>query len=161
MKGVITMDNEYNYYTGYQETAAGGSTDPSQEQKPKKKRERKPIHIGMKWVTCICMAIVFGVLASTAFQASNILFNGILGIPTETAANSKKVSTTQVSTNSKSTVNSDVADIAENVMPSVVSITNLSVQQVQDFFLEVCLRENSRAVVRELLSDRTIQNCLL
>ena len=35
---------------------------------------------------------------------------------------------------STSVVTSDVSAIVENVMPSVVSITNLSIQQIQDFF---------------------------
>lgn len=44
------------------------------------------------------------------------------------------MNSTKVSTNTSSDVDSDLADMVENVMPSVVSITNLSVQQVQDFF---------------------------
>ena len=41
---------------------------------------------------------------------------------------------TQLTKSSDSTVTSDVAEITKNVMPSVVSITNMSVQQVQNFF---------------------------
>lgn len=40
---------------------------------------------------------------------------------------------------------SDVADIADNAMPSVVSITNMSVQQVQSFFGGIQERESQSA----------------
>ena len=47
----------------------------------------------------------------------------------------KVESTPDIQTNKNvSTVISDVADVSEKVMPSVVSITNMSVQQVQDWF---------------------------
>ncbi len=100
----------------------------------RKEKERKPIHIGVKWATCICMALVFGLLASAAFQASNLVINKVVGNKTTVASSGQKVNSTKVSTNTSSDVDSDLADMVENVMPSVVSITNLSVQQVQDFF---------------------------
>lgn len=127
------MENEYNYHTSYQEGALGENPNPVNKE-PKKKKEKKPIHAGIKWATCISMALVFGILASAAFQAGNIVFNRVLGVQKTVTANSKKVDATAVSTKSDAKVNSDIADIAENVMPSVVSITNLSVKQAQDFF---------------------------
>lgn len=99
-----------------------------------RKREKKPIHIGVKWATCICMALVFGVLASAAFQAGNIMINKVVGNKTATGVAEKQVNSTKVSANTTSDVDSELADMVERVMPSVVSITNLSVQQVQDFF---------------------------
>lgn len=128
------MDNNYQYYTSYQEEPIN--------QEPKKK---KPMHTGMKWVTCICMAIVFGILASVTFQASNIVLERITGKTGRAAASGKKADATQVSTTAHSTVNSDIADIAENVMPSVVSITNLSVKQVQDFFFGSVMEKETQS----------------
>lgn len=98
---------------------------PKQKEKKRKGGKRK-------WAACIGMAIVFGLVASIVFQASNRVINGIFG-ETETQA-AKTVNTTQVSTNTDSKVNSDIVQVAANVMPSVVSITNLSVQEVQTFF---------------------------
>ncbi len=89
-----------------------------------------------KWLTCICMAVIFGLVASGTFYGMNTL----LGIrPGSQGANEDKKETvivgdTDVPTRTESTVNSDVAKVAENVMPSVVAITNLSVQEVQNFF---------------------------
>ena len=51
----------------------------------------------------------------------------------------------KLTTSSDSSVKSDVADIAGNAMPSVVSITNMSVQQVQSFFGGVQERESQSA----------------
>lgn len=99
----------------------------------RKKRERKPIHIGAKWATCVCMALVFGVLASATFQVGNRVFDKAFGNK-KIASTDQQVNTTKVSTNKVSDIDSDLADMVESVMPSIVSITNLSVQQVQDFF---------------------------
>ena len=83
-----------------------------------------------KWILCISMAIVFGLLASLVFQVSNRVMDGLW--PQE--GNGKTpLTTTQIADNAES-VNSDIATVAKNVMPSVVSITNLSVQEVQYFF---------------------------
>lgn len=99
----------------------------------RKKRERKPIHIGAKWATCVCMALVFGVLASATFQVGNRVFDKAFGNK-KIASTDQQVNTTKVSTNKVADIDSDLADMVESVMPSIVSITNLSVQQVQDFF---------------------------
>lgn len=84
-----------------------------------------------KWITCICMAIVFGLVASATFQVSNRVVDGILG---SNKKESQVINTTPVSTNTETKVLSDVSEVAENVMPSVVAITSLTVQEVQSFF---------------------------
>lgn len=104
-----------------------------QEAPRRKKREKRPMHSGVKWATCICMALVFGVLASATFQASNMVINKVTGNK-NTASTGQQVNSIKVSTNTNSDVDSELADMVESVMPSIVSITNLSVQQVQDFF---------------------------
>ena len=98
-----------------------------EEQTPKKKKQRK----GKKWVLCVSMAIVFGIVASIVFQASNFLIESITG---KNPDSNKTVLSTQITTGNSSEIDSDIAKVAENVMPSVVSITNLSVQEVQMFF---------------------------
>lgn len=83
-------------------------------------------------------AAVFGVVASAAFQTSNIVAGKVLGTTqttnktakTTTTANSAKLTTS--SNSSSGTAN--VTEVAKNAMPSIVSITNMSVQEVQNFF---------------------------
>lgn len=83
----------------------------------------------------IVLAILFGVVASAVFQGTNRIINGIFGEVEETTTEKKEeIGTTQIVTGSGTTVESDIADVAENVMPSVVSITNISIQEVQNYF---------------------------
>lgn len=95
-----------------------------EQKKPKKRR---------RWLSCISLAIVFGIVSSIAFQGSNYVIERYLALEEEKEED-KKVSVTQVSTGKSEVIQSDIADVADNVMPSVVSITNLSVQEVQNFF---------------------------
>lgn len=96
-------------------------------------KEKKSGSIGKVFAT-IGLAIVFGVLASVVFQASNRVIDNIFGERVTQNNAGQVVNSTQISTGSGTTVNSDVANVTESVMPSVVSIVNLSVQEVQNFF---------------------------
>ena len=82
----------------------------------------------------LCFAVAFGVIASAAFQTTNFVGNALFGEKVKTEKSSeKKVDSTSL-TRTSSTVTSDVSEVVNSVMPSVVSITNMSVQQVQSFF---------------------------
>lgn len=119
------MDNQYNYYTPEQDEPQMNAGQQSSHKKNSIPR----------WVKTAGLGLLFGVVASGAFLTSNIVAGKILG--TTTLGSTKKTTTVdsaKLSTNTGSSVNSDVADIAKNAMPSVVSITNMSVQQVQNFF---------------------------
>ncbi|MDD3141152.1 MAG: trypsin-like peptidase domain-containing protein [Lachnospiraceae bacterium] len=120
------MDNQYNYYVPEQNVTPEAPINQKEDKQPK-----KPFRMP-KIVMILCFAVVFGVVGGAAFQTTNLIGNKIFGT---TASNSKStgVSTVPV-TKTSSTVVSDVSDVVKNVMPSVVSITNMSVQQVQSFF---------------------------
>ncbi len=98
---------------------------------PKKKKKPKNSKTWKKWIACVSMAVVFGLVASAVFQTSNLIVQKITG--TEPTPN-KTVSTTVTKNDGANKKLTDVAEVASNVMPSVVSITNLSVQEVQNFF---------------------------
>ena len=122
------MDNQYNYYNPEQENMNGpaGGFDG----KPTRVEKTAP-----KWVKIVCSALVFGLVASAAFQTSNVVGDKVFGTGgKKTAKQTSTVGSTKLNTTTNSTVNSDIADIADKAMPSVVSITNMSVQQVQNFF---------------------------
>ena len=121
------MDHQYNYYT------PGQDSDPqnhSEYGQPKKKKGAP------KWVKMVCYGLIIGVTASAAFQTSNIVAGKLIGTKDaeKSAAKQESVNNTKLTTVSDGTVESDVAQITENAMPSVVSITNMSVQQVLSFF---------------------------
>lgn len=118
------MSNEYNYYTP--ESGPDYNYEQNQEQKRKEKKKMPKI------IKVISLALVFGIVASVAFQATNLVADRFLG--TTESREVKSVDNTKISQSTGETAKSDIASIAEEVMPSVVSITNLSVQQVQSFF---------------------------
>ena len=127
------MDNQYNYYNPNSEDN-NNIFDEAPRQRhssgPKTEKKKFPKVIGV-----IGLAIIFGLVASLTFQAGNLLAGKILGM-TDSAKTPKQTTTvnnTQLS-KSSSTVTSDVSDIVDSAMPSVVSITNMSVQEVQSFF---------------------------
>ncbi len=124
------------------EKTSGGSQPPRYEmpghqgnggQPPKQPREKKKHGTAMKVAVCIGLAVLFGVVASATYQTSNYLVGKILGEEAPSKGSSKEVSTTKVN-KSRSTITSDVTDIVNETMPSIVSITNMSVQEVQSFF---------------------------
>ena len=104
-------------------------------QSPEPPKDIKKRGGGFKVFGVIALAILFGVIASVVFQGTNRIINGIFGEVDETTSQKKEeIGTTQIVTGSGTTVESDIADVAESVMPSVVSITNMSVQEVQNYF---------------------------
>ncbi len=133
------MDHQYTYYTPGQDS----NQQNNSEYRPPHKKKGTP-----KWVKTICFGLVFGVTASAAFQTSNIVAGKFLNNKTvkeSTTENTESIGSAKLTTASGGTAKSDVADIAQNAMPSVVSITNMSVQQVQSFFGGIQERESQSA----------------
>ena len=88
----------------------------------------------------VATALAFGVLASTAFQGSNYLYNKANG-GTVTATDKAELNiASAVSSSSANAAGTDtdsiasVSAIAEAAMPSLVAITNKSVQEMQSMF---------------------------
>lgn len=135
-KGVLVMENQYNYYKpednnmdngsgyGYQQEPQG----PQEPQKPKKPFPKKVVAIALS-------AVLVGGLAGAAFEGGSYLTGKVLKTDNSSSASSsnKVVSSAQLTT-ANSSVTSDISTIVENAMPSIVSITNMSVQKVQSFF---------------------------
>lgn len=132
------MENEYNYYNqdgmngNYQYGGYGPAPEPPQ-QPVKKKKGKGAIP---KAVAVGGLAILFGVVSSAVFLTSNIVGTRILGLDSgiSSSGTSKPVSSSTPLSSSSSVVTSDVSDIVKNVMPSIVSITSMSVEEVQSFF---------------------------
>ena len=128
------MENQYNYYD--QGNTNGnyqyGGPQPQQPGGGRKKQKKMP-----KAVAVGGLALLFGVVSSATFLTSNIIGSRILGL-NETAesdsGSSRTVAGIASLSRTSSVVTSDVSDIVENVMPSIVSITNMSIEEVQNFF---------------------------
>lgn len=131
------MENQYNYYTGPE--TGSQNTNPEMNQgmhqnmhggmPPKKPKKSAP-----KWAKATGLAVVLGLVAGCTFQGTGYMVNKFL-VNDTSSQDSKSVSSTKLTTSSDSSVvTTDVTKIVDSCMPSVVSITNMSVQQVQSFF---------------------------
>ena len=140
------MDNQYNYYDPNKEDKNnifdeqpqgmnGGQTGMN-GQLPKKH------HKCPRWAKLAGSAVAFGVIASCTFMGVNAVAGKYFGTNTTQQTSSNKSTTSKNSdssstlklSQSSSTVTSDVSDIVNSAMPSVVAITNMSVQEVQSYF---------------------------
>lgn len=130
------MDNQYNYYNPNSNYQYGGEQSGSQPGQ-KTPKEKKP-HKGIAKAAAIAgFAILFGVVSSAVFLASNLIGSRILGLQNlgvSSSASSDKISNGTSLSTSSSVVTSDVSAVVEKVMPSIVSITSMSVEEVQSFF---------------------------
>lgn len=133
-KGVLVMENQYNYYKPEDNNNMDNGSEygyqqgPQEPQKPKKPFPKKVVAIALS-------AVLVGGLAGAAFEGGSYLTGKVLKTDNSSSASSsnKVVSSAQLTT-ANSSVTSDISTIVENAMPSIVSITNMSVQKVKSFF---------------------------
>lgn len=140
--------NTQGAYTADNGNAWNGSQGVPQKKAKKKKTPgvKKQHGFGMAAAKCAALALVFGLVSSTVFYGTGLAFKYTTGLndtnqgaaagSTEkaevtTKADGGSLSATNVST---ATTVTDVSDIVENVMPSIVSITNMSPAVQSDFF---------------------------
>ena len=117
----------------YQNVAYGNGSKPQ-----KKKKERKPGGFGKQVAKCAALALVFGLVAGGVMTGVNYGAGKVLG--TATGTGTQATLTTSDGTGIKSTAVSstyaatDVSDIVDAVMPSIVAITNVSQTEYQSFW---------------------------
>ena len=130
------MDN-YNYEVPNQEPVS------DEDNRGTKKQKKKVPGL----VKAICFGLVFGLVGGLTFTGTNAILNNAIGDKDtgKSVAETKTTDKVALDVNASGTVNTDISDIAKNVMPSVVSITNMSVSQVMDFFGGVRERESESA----------------
>ncbi len=115
-------------YTG-NDFAVQEAVQAQKEKKTKKKSNGK----GKKVVGFIASAAAFGLIAGGVMVGVNTAGNRLLGNNNAKTAEIATVVTSS-DTGKQVTSTSSVADVAEEVMPSIVSITNKSVQTVRSWF---------------------------
>ncbi|GAA0796749.1 PDZ domain-containing protein [Clostridium sp. AF19-22AC] len=147
------MENQYNYYNpeGQQGSAQYNSQQNFNEPNNKGPKQKKKMP---KAVAVTGFALLFGVVSSATFLTSSIVGSRLLGL-NETKSTAKSTAPVNSSslTKTSNVVTSDVSGIVENVMPSIVSITNMSVQQVQDFFGGVSQQQSESAGTGIIISQ--------
>lgn len=155
------MDNQYSYYNPNETegNTSNGTTFYNNGQgddgkTPKKKKEHKKMP---KAVAVTGLALMFGVVSSATFLTTNYVGTKVLKLGT-TQKSTSTTSTSAVTSNASltktsSVVTSDVSSVVENVMPSIVSITNMSVQEVQNFFGGTSKQESESAGTGIIISQ--------
>ena len=119
----------------YQSNAYGTGAAPKPQ---KKKRERKLNGFGKQLAKCAALALVFGLVAGGVMTGVNYGASKALG--TGNSGSSQAALTTSDGSSIKSTAVSstytatDVSDIVDEVMPSIVAITNVSQTEYQSFW---------------------------
>lgn len=128
----------YGNNTGYQSNGTNGTAYGSNPKPEKKKKERKPGGFGKQLAKCAALALVFGLVAGGVMTGVNYASGKVLG--TTNAGNVQASlttgddSTVQPTAISSSYVATDVSDIVNEVMPSIVAITNVSQTEYQSFW---------------------------
>lgn len=141
------MDNQYNYYRPDSDENRGAGNQQGFGAGPQKDpRTSKPKKGYMKKVALVVgVAVLFGAVGGVTMQGTSYLTGKLLGKNTKSTVGTTKTVSNAKLTTSTSTVTSDVSDIVENTLPSIVSITNMSVQEVQNFFGGTSQQESESA----------------
>ena len=138
--------NNNNYGNNYGSQYSGGSNP--YEKEPKAPREKKDNTLGKKFVKAIALGLTFGLVAGAGFEGAGYLTGKALDTDTKKeislekelaesnkenkqTASSKEIESTAVST---ATAIDDVSELAENVMPSIVAVTTVTVTEYRSFF---------------------------
>lgn len=147
-----SSDSFYSYNNGmgpngpYQEHfyQSQGTNQQNQQGagKEKPKKQRKPGGFGTKLAKCAALALVFGLVSGTVFEGVHLAGGKLFGETEGTASAAAGSVLTQSDSNGKieSTATSatyvatDVSDIVDAVMPSIVAITNVSETELQSFW---------------------------
>ena len=141
------MDNQYNYYRPDSDENRGAGNQQGFGAGPQKEpKTLKPKKGYMKKVALVVgAAVLFGAVGGVTMQGTSYLTGKLLGKNTKSTVGTTKTVSNAKLTTSTSTVTSDVSDIVENTLPSIVSITNMSVQEVQNFFGGISQQESESA----------------
>ena len=141
------MDNQYNYYRPDSDENRGAGNQQGFGAGPQKDpKTSKPKKGYMKKVALVVgAAVLFGAVGGVTMQGTSYLTGKLLGKNTKSTVGTTKTVSNAKLTPSTSTVTSDVSDIVENTLPSIVSITNMSVQEVQNFFGGTSQQESESA----------------
>lgn len=141
------MDNQYNYYRPDSDENRGAGNQQGFGAGPQKNpKTSKPKKGYMKKVALVVgAAVLFGAVGGVTMQGTSYLTGKLLGKNTKSTVGTTKTVSNAKLTTSTSTVTSDVSDIVENTLPSIVSITNMSVQEVQNFFGGISQQESESA----------------
>ena len=125
-----TTGNQSNeHQPAYREVQTGPRPHPA----PKK--TKKPLSMGKKWAIVIAMALVFGLVAGSTMVGVNAIGDLVFNRNDRAAQLTQTETTENADTAGESSGSSGtVAEVAANAMPSLVTISTMTVEQMRSFF---------------------------
>ena len=114
----------------------GFGNEPFNQNTEKKTREKKPMTTGKKWAAVVAMALVFGLVAGGVMVGVNAAGGYLLNRENK----ADQIGQTQTVNSDSGTASSGksqtgtVAKVAKDAMPSVVTISTMSVEEMRSFF---------------------------
>lgn len=91
-------------------------------------KKKVPLSTGLKWLQLVCMAVVFGIIAGGVMVGMNYL-GGSMAAEEESIPQTSTVKVTAKAEDSDA-----VVAVAREAMPSVVTISTMSVEEMRSFF---------------------------
>ena len=91
-------------------------------------KKKVPLSTGLKWLRLVCMAVVFGIIAGGVIVGMNYL-GGSMAAEEESIPQTSTVKVTAQAEDSDA-----VVAVAREAMPSVVTISTMSVEEMRSFF---------------------------
>ncbi len=119
--------------TGYQSGGYQSNAYQTPHQNPK--RAKKPLSMGKKWAIVIAMALVFGLVAGSTMVGVNAVGSLVFDREDKTA----QLQQTEIAGNAGTTGQTEgntgtVSEVAANAMPSLVTISTMTVEEMRNFF---------------------------
>lgn len=119
-------NQEYGGYQNYQQDPFYSYQQNVSEQKPDTNPVRKKK--GVRTVAVVAgLAVLFGGIAGISFY-------GITSLTGNNTTSSKQIATASLTQVSSETADTDLTNLVKSSMPFVVSIQNMSIEEVQNFF---------------------------
>lgn len=116
---------------GYMDYTEAGSAVPEKKLKKAKKSKKAPkgpMSMKKRWAVLVAMALVFGAVAGGTAFGVNVAASQVYN----RKAAENGISNTETVSGTDST--GTVAQVAENAMPSLVTISTMSVEEMRSFF---------------------------
>ena len=106
-----------------------------ERQEREKEKEKKTMTTGRKWASVVAMALVFGLVAGGTMFGVNTAAEHLTGRDKAQIGQTRTTSAgTDSSLSDSSAAQGTVAEVAQNAMPSLVTISTMTVEEMRNFF---------------------------
>lgn len=143
-------DNKQAGWNAYSNAKAQKKEERAKKRAEKKANGSTGSNFGIKLAKCASLALVFGLVAGTAFEGSSYVAGSLFGTnekntnisvseggEQETLKIEDSTNKTSLITAAPASTGDGVSAIVEECMPSIVAITNLSQKQLQNWFGQI------------------------